>query len=260
MMVGKQRGKIILLFLGLFLLVVLALFHNQTRDFFYSFSVPIQKKLWVEGGKVADFFQNIFHPRNIASELRQVQDENQLLLANVVKFAELEKENSVLRAALDIGLNKEFGLSLARITGRPADGIVLLDQGRDQGVEIGQAVITEQKTLCGKVKAVYQHSAAIELIFGKDISFDAVILSGPPVLVKGEGGGRLLLNLIPKNSAIKKGDIVFSAALSGIFPAGLLVGRVEEIISSDAQPFAQATAQASCDVNNLERVFIIMKK
>ena len=253
----KQRGKIIFLFLGLFLLVILALFHNQTRDFFYSFSFPIQKKLWGASEKTAAFFQNIFRPRNIADELHQSQEENQLLMANIAKLAELEKENSALRQALDIGLNKEFGLSLARIAGRPSDGIILLDQGRDDGVEIGQAVITEQKTLCGKVKAVYRHSAAVELVSSKALSFDAVVLPGSPVLVKGRGGGRLLLDLIPKNSAIKKGDIVFSAALSGIFPADLVVGRVQEIISSDAQPFAQATAQASCDINGLERVFVV---
>ena len=48
-----------------------------------------------------------------------------------------------------------------------------------------------------------------------------------------------------------------TSALTGVFPQGLLVGGIKEIVKSDLEPFQAAQIQPAFNIRDLEKLFII---
>jgi len=76
-------------------------------------------------------------------------------------------------------------------------------------------------------------------------------------VAKGQGNSQIILDLVPGEAIIKKGDVVFTSALGGIFPKGLLVGKVERIKKDDTKPFQTAEVNPSFNLSQIEKLFII---
>jgi rod shape-determining protein MreC len=252
-------GIIVIALITAFVFLNLTGFSKPVKNFFYSFSQPIQKTLWKTGDNVSDFFGGILEIKIMKKELEAVYLENQALRGQIAALKELKKENEDLRNALNIGLEKDFELELAQITGKDvSQDSILVDKGSKDGILKGFPVITSQKILLGRIGEVYENFSEVILISNKDSSFSAEIqdkdASG---IVKGEGNLRLYLDLIPKNKEISKGEFVITTALGGIFPKGILVGEITEVKKTDIQPFQTAEIKPSFKIEELDSVFII---
>ncbi len=250
---------IFILFVVFFVVLNLAGFSKPVKNFFYSFSQPIQRTLWKTGNDVSDFFGGILEIKILKKELEAVYLENQALRGQIAASAELKKENEDLRSALNIGLEKDFELELAQITGKDvSQDSILVDKGSKDGILKGFPVITSQKILLGRIGEVYENFSEVILISNKESSFSAEIqdkdASG---IVKGEGNLRLYFDLIPKNKEILEGELVVTTALGGIFPKGLLAGEITEVKKTDIQPFQTAEIKPSFQMDELDSVFII---
>jgi len=261
----KKGGNLrsILLFAVLAVLVILALnfYQKQVRNFFYLISAPIQKTFWRAGDRVSDFFETISEIKNLKKENEDLKLKIQSLLAENVQLLELKKENETLRVALNLGLEKEFKLTLAQVIGKDiSQDSLIIDKGSDDGILKGQPVITQEKTLVGKINEVYKNFSKVQISSHKDSSFDGKISDTEiPGLVKGGGDFKVFFDLVPKDKEIKKGDLVVTAAAGGIFPEGLLVGEVKDVKKSDIEPFQKVEISPSFDINELECLFIILK-
>jgi rod shape-determining protein MreC len=234
-------------------------FSKKIKNFFYSISAPIQKPLWQAGNSVSDFFEAIFEIKNLKKENEELKSKNLELLAENSVLKELEKNNELLRQALGVGLEKEFNLTIAQVTGKDlSKDSIFIDKGEKDGLEKGLPVVTSQKVLVGKISATYNNFSEVALIYSKEISFDAKVqdknVSG---LIKGQGNSRLLLDLIPLDKEITPGDIIVTSALSGDFPEGILVGKVQSVKKSELEPFQQAKIMPYFDLKEVDQLFVI---
>jgi len=211
------------------------------------------------GDEISDFFEMISEMRNLKKEDEELKLKIQELIAENVALKELKKENEILREALELGLQEEFKLEICQVIGKDiSSDTILINEGFKDGLAKDLPVITQQKILVGRISEVYKNFSKVQLITQKDTSFDAKILdteiSG---LIKGEGNLRLFLDLIPPEKEIKKGDVVITTVLGGIFPRGLLVGEIEKVIKSDIEPWQQAKVKPAFNIEGLETLFII---
>lgn len=252
-------GLIIILIVVFFLLLNLTLIGEEVKGFFYTISSPIQKTFWQAGEKTSDFFEAIFEAQNFKQENEELKLKIQALEAENVALEELKKENNFLREALDIGLEKEFKLVLAQITGKDIfQDFILIDKGTNDGILEGLPVITQQKVLVGKIDKVYNSSSKVILISHPSSSFDGKILDSDVLgQVKGEGSFKISIEFLPKDKEIREGALVVTSSLGGIFPAGLLVGKIRQVIKSDVEPFQKAKLEPSFNIQDLEKLFII---
>jgi len=258
----KIKVVIILILIVIFFLALnLTSFAKEVKNFFYLISSPIQKSLWRAGERVSDFFEPIIKAKNLKSEVEKLKLKNQELLFQNTSLKELEKENKFLREALGIELQKEFKLVLAQVIGKDiSQDFILIDRGAKDGILEGQPVITRQKVLIGRVSQVYKNFSKVILISNPKSSFDGKIPDEGDELfgrVQGKGNLRILFDLIPKEKEIQRGDLVQTSALAGIFPAGLLVGEIQEVRKSDLEPFQIAEIQPGFNIGDLEKLFII---
>lgn len=272
----NYKGILILVVLGILIIVALNFFQNPIRNFFYLISSPLQKILWEAGDKVSDFSKSILKSRDLKIENEKLKSQLQEILAKNAILVELKKENEALRIALNLGLEKEFEFVIGQIIGKEiSQDYLIIDKGFDDGILKGQTVITPEKNLIGRIDKVYKNFSKVMLISNKNSSFDAKIsevkekeLFSPSSavtqeaditgVVRGDGNFKIFFDLIPKDKEIKKGDLVVTTAVAGIFPQGLLVGEIKEIKKSDVELWQEAEISPFYNVRELKYLFIIL--
>ncbi len=278
----KFWTKSILLIILLLVVLNLPPVSTKTKNFFYFISSPIQKSFWKAGNSISDFFETIANIKNLKKENEELELKIQELLGKNIKIPELEKENKFLREALDIGLEKEFELTLAEVTGKDvSQDSILIDKGFKDGILNNLPVITRQKVLIGKIGQVYEDFSRVVLISNKESVLnveifrdDEAVSSSTPFanarvgdeenfvdnisgVIKGKGNFQLILDLVPREKEIKEGDTIITSSLGGVFPKGLLIGKIQKIKKSDVEPFQQAEVKMTFDIKELETVFIV---
>lgn len=255
-----------------FLILNLTPFEKEVKNFFYLISSPAQKTLWGAGARVSGFFDFMVGMKHLKEENEKLKLEKQDLLAQNFSLEEARKENEILREALDIGLEKEFQMMLARVTGKYiSQDYILIDKGSRDGISEGFPVITQQKVLIGRVTEVYRNFSEVILISHPQSSFDGKSVarhefddsdngadSEVLAMVKGKGNLGLIFDLIPREEKISEGDLVITSALGGIFPSSLLVGEINQIEKLDPEPFYKAEISPFFSIKELEKVFIIL--
>ncbi len=66
-----------------------------------------------------------------------------------------------------------------------------------------------------------------------------------------------ILDEIPATAVLKEGDLIYTSGLGGIFPYGLELGKIIEILPTDKQGFRQAVVEPSVQLAETEVVFIM---
>lgn len=241
-------------------------FQKEVKNLFYLMSSPIQKNFWKAGKKTASFFETIGETNNLKRENDDLKLKIQEILAENSRLKELKRENEILRQALGIGLEKEFKVAFVEVIGKDiSQDSLLIDKGEKDGLSKDMPVITQQKILVGRVGEVYPNFSKVILISNPKSAFDAKIsrCEGDNCqediygVVKGQDNSKILFDLIPPEKEIKEGDVLVTSALGGIFPKGLLVGRIGKVQKADAEPFQKAAVSSAFDISRLEEVFIV---
>ncbi|OHA70368.1 MAG: rod shape-determining protein MreC [Candidatus Wildermuthbacteria bacterium RIFCSPHIGHO2_12_FULL_40_12] len=267
--ITKPRPKIkFRLFLSIILLLILLnlpFVSAKIKNLFYSVSLPLQKNFWSSGSDTAVFFKTIVNYKKLAEENRNLELKiKELLLLNYEVF-DLRKENKILRKALDLGLETEFQLISAEVTGRYINSdAIFINKGSKSGVVKGSPAVTEEKMLVGKVNEVYDNFSKVLLLSDRSMVFNVEVVKAEgsfdeivPGIINGAGNFQLELKLIPKEKEIEEGDSTITSVLGGIFPKGLYVGSVKEVKGVDIEPFWQIKIQPGVDINNLNKVFLL---
>jgi len=264
MKIVRLRDKILTLVIFVIAFLFFNYFQGQIKNFFYSFSMPIQKVFWQASGNVHNFFQGIFQTNQLKKENEELKLKIHELEAEITSLKEVKKENEFLRTSLNIGLQKEYKLILAEVVGGGISGdILVIDKGSKDGILKDLPVITEQKVLIGKVFQVEENYSKIMLITNKDSSFNGKILetnnenNAIEGVIKGKGNLKIIFDFLPKDREIKEGSFVVTSSLDKIFPKGILVGKIGKVKKSDLEPFQQAEIMPSFDVKELRALFVI---
>lgn len=255
-----RKNKVTSLVILVLIVFSFNFFQAEVKSFFYNISSPVQSWLWNAGDNVSEFFGVIPSIRELQRENEELNLRNIDLLAELISMKQVEEENSVLRDALRLGIEKDFELETAHIIGKDLDqDSLVIDKGSADGLSKNMPVITEQKVVLGRIVEVYANCSVVMLVSDENSSFDAEVSdSGVTGLVRGEGGGRLSLGLLPKDEEVGSGELVISSALSGVFPEGLLVGSVGQVKKNDIDPFQEAGLYPFFDFADLKQVFIIL--
>lgn len=233
-----SKPKFILISLLLLFLVLNFLgFSQNLRNLFHFLSQPLQTFLWQAGSKTANFLVIFSEIKNLKKEKNLCQAENYHLLSQLVLLKEIQKENKALREALDLQLQKEFKLTLVKITAYnlTADSI-FINKGKNEGLSESLAVITPTKVLVGKISQVGPSWSEVMLLSHPESSLPAQIfkkeISG---LVKGKGNSRLTFEYLPKKAKITLNDLVITTN-----PKGILIGKISKLKTLDISPFQEA--------------------
>ncbi len=262
-----KKNQILTIGIGICIIFSLNFFQKEVKNFFYLTSAPIQNAFWEAGDATSDFFETLFGSGNLKGENEELRQENRESLHALARLRDLEKENEELRKALQLELEKEFKLILADISCKdPLREAVFINKGSEDGVSIESPVITSQKTLVGRIEEVYNDFSRVSLISDESNSFSVKVLDINSLsdsaeksqgIARGQGAGKIILDLIPQKVEIEKGSPVVTTGFGGIFPGGLLVGKVKTVPKATTAPFKKAEIEPAFDLGKADKVFII---
>lgn len=264
--------KLILLLLGTIFLVALISFSLRDR---YNATFPermikdtvgvTQSIVMMPTNYVVGIFNNI-------DALLNTYDENKRLKSRLENFAVLQSElsdvkseNEKLRALLDKSDSlKNYEPLQATVIARNPDQWeekLILDKGAKHGVQKNMAVLTASG-LIGKIILVTDYTSEVELLYTNNPNYrvSAMVQGKKEVfgLIEGydEERNELILKRIDSNFELKKGDSVISSGLGGIFPKGVLIGKITEVSTDDYGLTKMAYIKPAADFSIIEHVVI----
>ena len=135
---------------------------------------------------------------------------------------------------------------------------VILDQGRQEGVEPGLAVV-DATGLLGQVTRVYPIQSEVTLITDRNQSVTVQVeRNGQRGVMSGTGQGGLELRFVLADADIKVGDRLMTSGLDGLFVPGLPVAMVESV-ERDAGAFARIACRPLAGVEQSTRVLVLSR-
>lgn len=259
---GKHRFFLItgwvfgLIFLG-FLMARL-----QPQNIFFSWSAPLHITIRSSIHSIGNFFSSISRNSAMYRTIEEYKKENEILYFRLAEFNEIKKENDLLRRAQ--ALNERYAHQTI-----PADVIIVNSNGFEETAMIkwekgvvlksGASIITDTGLLLGKLDSFYGTVGQVVLLGDPRLVFNATVLEGEASgVVRGRGFHKMNFELVEKKFNIKAGDLLYTSALGGVFPAGLSFGRIKEVHDSDLKGFVSASVEGIIDPRSLSKVLIII--
>lgn len=233
-----------------------------TRDSIGFFQMVVYKP--AQG--VANFFANM-------NEMKQVYSENQKLKAHLqenaklmAKIKELETENESLRETQEIQSSlSDFQLRSAQVISRSPDRWyqqVTIDRGEKHGIEPNMAVMTAEG-LIGRVNAVSQFTSTVELITNANraIHISAVVQGEENIygVIEGYDAEQeaLYFRKIPKDAELEEGQTVITSGWGGVFPRGLFIGEIVEMMPDEYGLTQSALIEPAADLYEFQHVLVV---
>lgn len=180
-----------------------------------------------------------------------------------VRLAEAELENR--RLAELVELKDALGLKAvaASVIGSDATGLartLVLGQGRKRGLKSGMAVLCNQGVV-GKLIATSPDAARVLLIDDHNSALDAFDQrSRARGIVAGQLDGGLTMKYVERKEEVALGDAVITSGLDGIFPRGLLIGRISRVERRGPGLFVNVEVAPAVDFRRLEQVLVVTEQ
>lgn len=243
----NEKNKRLFLIILVVIVVSALLFYTLKKDRNLNTFEAFVKDMVVEVQKI--FYQPISRFSNMMEEftsLKEVKKENQILKSNVEKMESTEAENIELKqeiARLKGELNIEHVLTdydylNATVISRNSFywyNMLTIDKGSHNGIKEGMVVINSTG-LIGKITNVSTFSSDVKLITTNDTNnkISVTITNGDTKLTGIINGydykkGLLTVEGISNTATVNNGDFVYTSGLGGVFPSGILIGKVEGI-------------------------------
>jgi rod shape-determining protein MreC len=203
-----------------------------------------------------------------------VRKENGQLKAHVI---ELEKQNSELAALKTknddlrqaLKLKAQFsnytliGANIIALDPGNWFNIFKIDVGGNDGVKADFPVVTSSKGLAGRVMSSDSTSSKVITIIDEESSVAGWIskAGGGHAMVRGDmqlkEQGLCKLNYIQLEVDVEVGDVIETSGLGGIYPKGILIGKVVEVRKTNSEMDRYAIIQPAADFKRLEEVYVL---
>jgi rod shape-determining protein MreC len=160
--------------------------------------------------------------------------------------AQLATENQQLRRLLNVAEPAKLQSVAVEVLYEPANVFnhhLIFNKGSSSGIGPGMPVIDEGGVV-GQVVRVTPFTSEAALIIDDKVSIPVQVVRNGLRLISfgGHPDGKLEARYLPVNADVLPGDTLITSGIGGLFPAGLAVGRVDEVQRDSVSGFAVAIA------------------
>ncbi len=227
--------------------------------------VPFQKVgAWVSGG-IDSMRQRTVAIDEILAENEALRQELNRLRQEMVDYDDMKTENELYRAYYQIEDSySQFDLVSAFVIGRdPLEKYYsfTIDRGTRDGIAVNDVVVSPEGAV-GRVVAAGYNYAEVLTVLDPEVSMGCTVSRTRDIgLTEGDAllseDGLLKMSYLPRETLVTAGDLVVTTGLGGVFPAGLIVGTVEDVCPESSGKSMYAVVRPTADVPNLTSVFVL---
>ena len=266
----RTKGKNLLIILAGIVLVSLMLMtinirHGKSNLFFESVVVrafsPVQSLLTNAVDSISDVFDHYFFLVGVSRENERLLLEIDRLSRATNELLEKNKQRERIEKLIGNVDQKERPLVTAEVIGRDAtqwSKMVFINKGTNDKIEENLAVMTDAGII-GHIIHASAGTSKVLLITDSRSAVDSLFQeTREPGVTVGTGKDVCEMKFVPIEANVKTGDRVLSSGLGGVFPKGLMVGRVVDVVKKKQELFQHITVTPSADLSRLEEVLVVL--
>ena len=271
---GLFQNKYILALLIITVLIVVlmafaSLGHSSVHaleNIFGTVVAPFQKMFTAVGDWFSDLSVYFQSKKELSAQNEAYRDEILELNTKLAAMADLENENKTLRDMLAIQQSETPGSVInAEVISKesgPWFSLFTIDKGLINGIRLNQPVIVGSNGLVGQVTEVGLNWSKVVSVINPDSAAGALVARTRDVcMVEGDADlekqGLCKVTFIAENSGISVGDYVETSGIGGVYPKGLLIGIVKEVVTDEEDGSAYAVLEPSVGFDRISQVFVL---
>jgi rod shape-determining protein MreC len=202
----------------------------------------------------------------LQARVAQLEEENAQLREQARDGQSASEENQRLRLLLELReKHRDFVFESATVTAfSPSnwESTLTISKGSNFGIAVNDCVVTETGMLVGVVSEVGYNWATVATVIDSSIEIGGVVSRTDSAgIVEGDfalmGQGKVKLSYLPQSTELIAGDEVLTSGKGGVYPAGLVVGHVEDIRMDESGLTRYAEVLPEVDFAQLIQVFVI---
>jgi rod shape-determining protein MreC len=223
---------------------------------------PVQDALRDASRPLADFLTNLTDVDELTDENQRLREEIDRLTSEVSRLRGSEIRLQQLQQLLQVKeTHPEDEYLVANVFAQDPSNlkeVIAIDRGKADGVREGMVVVTEGRSLVGRVTKALDDYAWATLITDPNSAVSAMIQeSRAQGVVAGSHSGRLSMEFVRQDAQVNEGDVVLTSGLGGTFPQGILIGRVTEVDRQAQELFQSVSVEPLAGLSRLETVLVL---
>jgi len=212
----------------------------------------------------------------IKNELLLTRAKLQAFESTYEEISEIKKENNRFRALLGMKEQLKYDSIVANVISKDPDNwyrTLVINRGKNDGIMVNMPVVAYQsvandntktliKGVVGKVVEVRGSVSHIQPVIAPEIKIGVEIGENKfPGLLSGysHNSNLCVVSYITRAANVKFDDMVTTSGQAGVFPPGLIIGKVIKSEVLESSPYQRAIVKAFIDYNLIDEVFIIKK-
>ena len=227
---------------------------------------PLQKFTTTLGKSFGNFTGYFTMFDELKAENERLKEENRELINDTVELDTYRIENQRLKEMLGIIENyPDFEIELAQVIATEASNwftTLVLDKGSLAGIQKRDTVMTSDGLVGIVTETGPTWCKVATILEANKISIGAISTRTKDVGII-EGGlelrmeGLCKFGYISKDATIASGDYVETSGLGEIFPAGILIGKIQSVALEPHGVSQYALIEPAVEFENLKEVMII---
>ncbi|MCX6745205.1 MAG: rod shape-determining protein MreC [Candidatus Parcubacteria bacterium] len=207
-------------------------------------------------------FINYQDAQNLKKENTELKEQLNQLNYDNSQLKAYQVENEKLRTILNFKEDKNYNTVLAAVIGKDTNkaNSLIINKGFQDGVRDGFAVVVDRGIIIGKIIDTKDYMSTVLLLNDKMSQLAISLESSNKTngLAEGEYGLSLKVNYIPQDILINEGDFIITSGTEANIPRGLLIGKINRIISQGSELFQSATINPLIAYNEISIVAVII--
>jgi len=259
----KSRNLKIVIVAVIILLIFLHFINviNPVENYIFSSLFSFQGNTYSFFSKLKYSFINFQEAQKLKQENQQLKAEINDLLVENVKWHNFELENNKLREILNFKNETNQELVLVKVIGKDLnkDNTLIINQGKASGLGVGMPVIVGNGIIIGKIIKVNENNAVVLLLTDTQSKVAISVPSSNKTagLAQGEFGLSIKVEYIPQDLEINENDLIITSGLESLIPRGLVLGKINRILSQENDLFKTVSINPLVDYTELVILAVI---
>ena len=211
----------------------------------------------IQGNSV--YFSNM---DSIIAENEELKKKNSELETELRELEIIKAENTTLQEYMNLSEKyADYNTIPAYVINKDASNYsstLVLNVGK-KGIEEKMTVIAD-KGLVGNVISVTENTCKVQVIIDSASTVSCTIsTTNESIICKGtlENDQILRASYIPTGAELIQGDTVYTSGVGGIYPKGIIIGTIKEIITTSNITDRYAKVEPAVDFSKIDTVLII---
>ncbi|MCS6874164.1 MAG: rod shape-determining protein MreC [Pyrinomonadaceae bacterium] len=235
------------------------------RVWIQSFASFVQSPVAFIVTRVNDYVDSYLRLRSAASENELLKQRLHELEMRLQENELLVSENERLKKLLELKEGRKYQIRMANVIARDPlkwFGTLIIDRGSSDGVKVNMPVITSGGVV-GRVTTVTLLTSQVMLLTDEKSGAGALIVelgkTGALGVIKGTGKRDLLeMRYVSGSVEVNIGDSVYTSGQDGIYPHGLKIGEVVDIVKGSTTTPHLIFVKPTADLSSIKEVAVLL--